>query len=168
MHTPHHVCLAAALLLLPAVSHAQSERCARGFAEAGALLGRLQFARAWREVTMDDGKPLTLQISGEGPELRLSFIKAGEGLWAEGPVRVCRRAARVFAEIAGPQLRVGPAAGWAMRQLLAGGATFELAVRDNGQLRVALRGWSGDFEAVDEQLQTHDAAGAMRTSSRRD
>lgn len=97
---------------------------------------------------MDDGKPLTLHITGDSA-LQLSFTKAEEGLWAAGPVRVCRRASRAWAAISGEQLTLGPAAGWAVRQLLANGVTFELSIRDSGRLQIAAPGWSGDFEAAE-------------------
>lgn len=135
------------MLALP-VSAFSGETCAGSFAEAGELLGRLNFPRVWREVTMNDGKPLVLRISG-GESLRLSFVKTGEGLWAEGPVRICRSNARIEAEIAAEQMTVGPAANWAVRQMLSGGATFELMPRKDGQLRITTGAWTGDFERLD-------------------
>lgn len=98
---------------------------------------------------MTDGKPLVLRIAPDGSGLRLSFVKSGEGLWAEGPVRICRRAARVQAEVGAAEWRLGPAAGWVMRQLLSAGAVFELELHGNGRLRVVTAGWSGDFESAD-------------------
>lgn len=97
---------------------------------------------------MSDGRPLTLRITGNGAGLWMSFMKAGEGLWAEGPVRVCRRGSRVTAEIAGADLVLGPAASWAARPLFAVGAVFELAFRDTKYLQVAAPGWSGEFEEI--------------------
>lgn len=137
------------LLALP-IAVFPGERCAGTFAEVGALLGRQGFARAWREVSMNDGKPLVLRIVGDGAALRLAFVKTDEGLWAEGPVHICVRGARVKAEVAGEQLKVGPAAGWAVRQMLAAGAIFELTpLRESGRLRISAGGWSGDFESFD-------------------
>jgi hypothetical protein len=42
-------------------------------------------------------------------------------------------------------MQVGPAANWLLRQSLAGGARFALALQPGGQLRIATPGWSGAF-----------------------
>ena len=129
-------------LILGTYFHVES---AGRMAEAGALLGRLHFVHSWRETTMTDGRPLTLTIQSNAGRWHITCDKAREGLWAQGPVRICRNSSRVVAAIAGADLSLGPAAGWAVRQLFASGATFELTMRDNGMLRISTAGWSGDF-----------------------
>lgn len=95
---------------------------------------------------MRDGAPLLVRVIEEEGRLVLRFVKTGAGLWAEGPAEFCGRHGEFEARIAGDHIRVGPAAPWLLRHSLAGGARFVLARRPQGQLRIAVAGWSGVFE----------------------
>lgn len=97
---------------------------------------------------MSDGKPLLVRLTESGGGLHLEFLKAQEGLWAEGAARICAGGGGLEAVLAQQDIRVGPAAHWLLRQSLRHGARFVLAVLPGGELRIATRGWSGVFRPV--------------------
>ena len=100
---------------------------------------------AWRETSMTDGKPLVLNFS-DGPEgLRLHMHKTGEGLWASGPARVCRRGTVLEARLSAAVH--GPAAPWLLRRMAGESPVFVLHRAQPGELTVSTPGWRGTFVA---------------------
>ena len=77
--------------------------------------------------------------------LFLVFVKTGEGLWAEGAAIVCRDGEALEAKLSAQNLKVGPAASWAVRYAFANGAQFRLTRAAPLRLRVETAGWSGVF-----------------------
>lgn len=94
---------------------------------------------------MDDGRPLVLSILEREGSLFLRFVKTEEGLWAEGVIAICAKGPALEARFTPERLRVGPAAHWAMRLVLANGADFTMTRPGGSQLRLATTGWSGTF-----------------------
>ena len=134
------------LLLLVAPMHAQSrEVCASNLAQLREMTGNSSGPLAWSETTMKDGRPLVVTLHENGDALELTFTKTGAGLWAAGTGAICRVGTSLVARFGEGQLRTGPAAPWLLRQLLKSGGEFTLSVVEPGQLRIATRGWSGDF-----------------------
>ncbi len=144
------VILAICAALAPGALLAQPEHCARSLSEMGLLLGRLHFAREWRETTMQDGNPLLLRIEDRNGPLRMEFVKDGQGRWAEGEVEVCRQSGEVIAQVAPHKLTIGEHVGWLLRHLLQRGARFTLVALEGRRMRVSTTGWSGDFEPAAE------------------
>ena len=97
---------------------------------------------------MDDGKPLVLSIVESDGSLLLGFTKTGEGLWAESFGVICKSGSDLEARFSAKQIRLGPAAGWLLRSALKGGGKFTLTKLGTDQLRIATRGWRGEFSAV--------------------
>lgn len=97
---------------------------------------------------MDDGKPLLMSIVQSNGVLVLGFTKTGEGLWAESSSVICGSGGNFEARFSAARIRLGPAAGWLLRSALQRGGKFTLTKLGPGQLRIATRGWSGDFSAV--------------------
>lgn len=111
-------------------------------------LARVIAAGSWRETTMTDGKPLILDIAERDGRVFIRFVKAAEGLWAEGHADICGAPAGVHARLRQDDLVLGPAANWFIRRVLRqGGARFDIARLPDGRLRVATTGWSGEFVA---------------------
>ncbi len=94
---------------------------------------------------MNDGKPLVLSIVESDGSLALGFTKTGEGLWAESFGVICKSGFDFEAQFSSEQIRMGPAAGWFLRNALKKGGKFTLTKLASNQLRIATRGWSGDF-----------------------
>lgn len=142
---PAQFALAALLAgLLLAAAAAQEPPCALNAHELRALLE----SPVWRETTMTDGKPLVLSISEREGRAFIRFVKAGEGLWAEGHAEICAAGDGVQARLREHELVLGRAANWLIRRVLRqGGARFDLARLPDGRLRVATTGWTGDFTA---------------------
>lgn len=136
--------LAAAALALGAAA-TEARTCAASVPELRALVQQPGFALRWQETTMADGKPLVVTLSERDGGLHLQFVKLHEGLWAEGPASVCIDNGVVEAALPRHGMRLGPAANWLLRQSLAGGARFALALVPGGRLRIATPGWSGMF-----------------------
>lgn len=111
-------------------------------------MGDRSLPREWAETSMDDGKPLVMSIVESDGSLVLGFTKTGEGLWAESSGVICRSGADFEARFSGKQIRLGPAAGWLLRSALKSGGKFTLTKLGSDQLRIATRGWSGEFSAV--------------------
>ncbi len=97
---------------------------------------------------MNDGKPLVMSIVESDGSLLLGFTKTGEGLWAESFGVICKSGSDFEARFSGKQIRVGPAAGWILRSSLRKGGRFTLTKLASDQLRIATRGWSGDFSPI--------------------
>jgi hypothetical protein len=125
-----------------------SPPCAATISDLRALLADQSFPLQWHETTMDDGKPLVLSILERNGSLVLEFVKTGEGRWAESASIVCLKAgADLEARFAQGQVRLGPAANWAMQYTLANGGKFTLTKLGAEQLRIATTGWSGTFSS---------------------
>ena len=143
-----------AVLLLAAFAAAavaaEPGPCASTLDDLRLLAGDRTFPLRWTETTMTDGKPLVVSISEHDQALFLRFRKSGEGLWAQGPARVCQGERALQARIPGRRLELGPAAHWLLRLSARDGATFGMARLASGLLRVSTPGWSGVFAPADE------------------
>jgi len=133
------------LLLAMNGAVAASPVCAATISELGNLLGEQRLPQRWEETTMDDGKPLVMSIVESNGKLFLGFTKTGQGLWAESSGVICRRGSDFEARFSKKQIRLGPAAGWLLRSALKNGGKFTLTKLGSDQLRIATRGWSGEF-----------------------
>ena len=145
-----HLGLAAALAALPALPAIAlpglaSDGCITSLAGLGATDAVL-WNFSWRETTMTDGKPLTLILSERDGLLHLDFHKAGEGLWATGNARICRRGSTL--EVRLSHALTGPAAPWLLRQTMGATPEFLLTRLGAAELQVTTRGWSGRFVAM--------------------
>ena len=132
------------LLSLTGEVHA-APSCAATVSELGLMLGNQIFPLKWQETTMDDGKPLVMSIVEHNGSLFMEFTKTGEGLWAESRGVICKTGLDIEARFTGEQIRLGPAAGWLLRQALKNGGTFKLTKLGSDQLRIATSSWSGTF-----------------------
>ena len=124
--------------------------CAANLNTLRALLGDTALATRWSEVSMDDNMPLLLSIDERGGALQIEFTKRGAGRWAEIRGVVCPAGADYELRIARDQIRLGPAAHWALSLALAGGGVFVLRHRSARQLQIEAQGWSGRFVPVDK------------------
>jgi hypothetical protein len=139
------MCLAI-LLLLPFAALAQeAAACASTLKSFRGLLGDTSFSSRWTEVSMDDGKPLLVDIVERNGTLLLAFVKTGAGLWAEVSGVICRNGGDFEARIGREQIVLGPAAHWALGLALANGGVFTLRRRAPDQLQIETQGWSGRF-----------------------
>jgi hypothetical protein len=134
------------LMLLAGECHA-APPCADTIIALRALLIDQAFPLRWYETSMDDDKPLVLSIVERNGLLFLEFVKTGEGLWAESASVLCLKGESLEARFASEQVRLGPAANWAMRLTLPKGGQFTLTRMGDEQLRVATTGWSGTFSS---------------------
>lgn len=121
--------------------------CVESMAGLRALLAQPSLPLQWTETGMDDGRPLLLSIEQRGNVLHLSFVKSGEGLWADGEVQFCRRGTQVEARLDAQRIRLGPSAPWVLRLTMASGAVFVLTPLADSGLRVETAGWNGRFAA---------------------
>lgn len=135
--------LVATMLLALAAGTAEAG-CATTLEELRRLLGDPRFPLTWEETTMRDGRPLVVTLDERPGGLWISFVKTGEGLWAEGLATLCGNAEAMEANL-GASLRVGPAASWLLRQALQAAPVVRLRRAANGQLQIAAAGWSGGF-----------------------
>lgn len=94
---------------------------------------------------MDDGKPLLVSILEKDGSLFVEFIKTGQGLWAQSAGVICKSGADMEIRFTAEQIRMGPAANWALRLALGRGGKFTLTRLAPEQLRIATTGWSGTF-----------------------
>lgn len=122
-----------------------SQTCAATLPELHAMLGDTTFPLAWEETTMNDGKPLLVSIQENQGALFLEFMKTKEGLWAESPGVICQADGDLEFHFSEAQIRVGPAANWALRYALSRGGKFNLKRLESGQLNISTRGWNGVF-----------------------
>ena len=132
-------------LILVAVPTWVSARCADNVAQLRSLLTDPAFPLTWEETGMSDGRPLIVTIDDRSGSLFISFAKAGTGLMAEGPARICQEEQRLNARFALEGLQLGPAAHWLLRTGLRAGSAVSLHRRAAAQLRIGAAGWSGDF-----------------------
>ena len=82
--------LLASLLLslaLPPLA-AQPRDCVASLDGLANLAGE-PFPLRWEETSMTDGKPLVVSILEKDGSLFMEFLKAREGLWAEGSAVIC-------------------------------------------------------------------------------
>jgi hypothetical protein len=140
-------CLAAMLAAPCAAPAMDGNGCAATLADLRVLAGDPAFASTWQETTMRDGKPLQVTLHEESGGLRLAFVKAGEGLWAESRTAICGQGASLQARFTAEQIRLGPAAGWLVRTVLRRGGHFTLT-RTGRELKIATTGWGGTFVPV--------------------
>lgn len=142
----HYFCSVLLSLLLsgPALA-SEPSGCATSIGELMAMNGDQAFPLKWKETTMDDGRPLLVSIAEKNGALAFEFIKSGKGLWAETAGAVCRSGADLEIRFTGEQIHFGPAAGRMLRLLLGNGGQFTLTRLGPEQLRIATRGWQGDF-----------------------
>ncbi len=136
-------------LLMPILGSADvAPDCAATLSDLGSLMSEPGLPREWAETTMDDGKPLLMSIDESNGFLVLGFTKTGEGLWAQSTGVICKSGAVFEARFSAQQIRLGPAAGWLLRSALKNGGRFTLTKLAPDQLRIATRGWSGEFSPV--------------------
>ena len=128
----------------------QNAGCASTLDALRVLLGDAALASRWSEVSMDDGMPLLLSIDERGGALQIEFTKSGAGRWAEIRGVVCPAGADYELRIAREQIKVGPAAHWALSLALGGGGVFVLRHRSARLLQIEAQGWSGRFVPVDK------------------
>jgi hypothetical protein len=143
--------LAAALACTFAVQAAAAD-CAASLAQARAALEDRSFPLAWEETTMADGRPLLFYLDEREGELFISFAKTAEGLWAEGPARLCRVGTRWEARFDTARLQLGTAAGWLLRKSLQNGAAITLQRGGERELRLSAVGWRGSFAPATQQI----------------
>jgi hypothetical protein len=132
------------LLPLSHAAHASSD-CAATLSELKTMLGGQTFPLNWQETSMDDGKPLLVNITESKGALNIAFSKTSEGLWAESSGVICKTATGLETRFSGDQIHVGPAANWVLRYALKKGGKFTLTQLGSDQLRIATSGWSGTF-----------------------
>lgn len=137
--------LTAALLAATTGSWAQDRGCASTIEELRSVAGDPAFPLRWVETTMNDGKPLVVSLLEQDGSLFMQFRKTGEGLWAQGAVRICLADRELQARIARSRLQVGAAAHWIFRMSARDGATFRLHRMPSGLLQVSAGAWSGTF-----------------------
>ena len=140
-----HWLLCLGLLLSQAGQVQASPGCAASISELNRLLDEPNFPVKWEETSMDDGKPLLVSILEKNGVLWLEFIKTGEGLWARTAGVICRAGSDFEIRFGAEQIRMGPAAHWALRLALGSGGKFTLTRLGPDQLRIAGGGWRGTF-----------------------
>ena len=113
--------------------------------ELKVMLGDQAFPLKWQETSMDDGKPLLVNIAENKGVLNMAFSKTSEGLWAESSGVICKTATGLETRFSGDQIHVGPAAHWVLRYALKKGGKFTLTQLGSDQLRIATSGWRGTF-----------------------
>jgi hypothetical protein len=128
-----------------------SAPCAATIGDLRALLIDEAFPLKWYETTMDDDKPLVLSILETKGALFLTFVKTGEGLWAESAGILCLNGEDLETRFSEDQVRLGPAAHWATRMALANGGQFTLRRLGAERLHIATVGWSGMFSSREKR-----------------
>jgi hypothetical protein len=132
------------LLALSALA-AHAAPCAGSVAQLRSLVGDPLFPLAWEETSMVDGRPLLVHLDERAGGLFISFVKTGEGLWAEGAATLCRAGDRLEARFLGERLKIGPAASWLLRRSLESGGAIALEPVSRHELRIGTFGWIGRF-----------------------
>ena len=139
-----------AWLLLPLLlsnTATASPNCATTLSELKTMMGEQAFPLKWEETSMDDGKPLLVNITESKGMLNMRFTKTGEGLWAESGGVLCKTETGLETRFSGDQIHVGPAANWVLRYALKKGGKFTLTQVGTDQLHIATSGWRGTFSA---------------------
>lgn len=121
------------------------DSCVRDQAGLRTLVQDNNFPTEWIETTADDGKPLVLKMSSREDKLYFVFDKTKEGIWAEGPIEVCKEKDKLLVKISGKDIKVGSEAPRLIRWSMSGGATFRLQLKTKELMHVSITGWSGDF-----------------------
>ncbi len=111
------------------------------------MLGDQNFSLDWEETSMDDGRPLSVSITERRGTLLMEFSKAGEGLWAQSTSAICKVESGLETIFTREQIRLGPAANLMLRLAIGHGGKFTLTRFGSAQLRIATRGWKGDFSS---------------------
>lgn len=124
---------------------AADDLCVRDQAGLRQLVQDNAFPNEWIETTADDGKPLVLKMSNKNEKLYFVFDKTKEGVWAEGPIEVCKSGEKLLVKISGQDIKVGSEAPRLIRWSMSGGATFRLQLKSKELMHVSITGWSGDF-----------------------
>ena len=124
---------------------AADDVCVRDQAGLRQMVQDNAFPNEWIETTADDGKPLVLKMSNKNEKLYFVFDKTREGIWAEGPIEVCKSGEKVLVKISGKDIQVGSKAPRLIRWSMSGGATFRLHLKSKELMHVSITGWSGDF-----------------------
>jgi hypothetical protein len=100
----------------------------------------------WIETSMDDNKPLLVDISQTKTGLHLEFNKTSQGLWAKGNASICADQGQIIAQIAAETIEFGPTAPSIMKKNLGSGVTLKYT---RGKLTMSsgwlLIGWTGHF-----------------------
>lgn len=135
----------AACSLSLACAAAAGAPCADTVDALRGLLADPAFPLAWEETSMRDARPLVVTLDERTGGLFISFVKTGEGVWAEGPAVLCRVGERLEARFDPARLRVGPATGWMLRRALENGAAIAMRRVAAQELRIGSLGWSGRF-----------------------
>lgn len=135
------------LLFACALPCATFAACARDLAGLRLLMEDAAFPLQWVETGMDDGRPLAMAVEEREGLLHLRFVKAHEGLWAEGAVSVCAADRVLHMRFHDDRIAFGTAAPWLVRYSLAQGVEFTVRRVGASALRVAIPGWSGTFTA---------------------
>ena len=135
------------LLLSLSGSALASQTCVATLDELHTVLGDKTFPLKWEETTMNDGKPLLVSIHENRGALFLEFTKTREGLWAESSGIICKNGEDLEFQFSNSQVRVGPAASWALRYALGHGGKFILKRLGSGQLRISTSGWNDVFSS---------------------
>ena len=126
-----------------------AKNCANDLNDLRKIVKDPRFSLNWVETSMDDGKPLQVEISEKNNEIYLEFNKMNEGLWAAGSSEICAKDETLVAEIEKEKMEVGPAAPRILKWALGRGGTFELERSpDNQKLKISTTGWSGEFVPV--------------------
>lgn len=124
---------------------AADDVCVRDQAGLRQMVQDNAFPHEWIETTADDGKPLVLKMSNKNEKLYFVFDKTREGIWAEGPIEVCKSGEKLLVKISGKDIKVGREAPRLIRWSMSGGATFRLHLKSKELMHVSITGWSGDF-----------------------
>ncbi len=120
------------------------QRCVASLQDLRVLVGDSAFPLRWEETSMTDGKPLVLTLEEREGALFLEFVKTREGLWAQGPAKVCAGNEGLQARIG--RISFGPAAHWILRRSAGQDRTFALSRQGPRMLQVATLGWAGTFQ----------------------
>jgi len=133
------------VLFAPLACARDAPDCASTIQELRTLAGDPRFSHRWREVSMDDGRPIVVSIVERNGSLLLEFVKTGEGLWAEITGVLCKSGPDLEARVSKEQVYLSPAANWVFRLALANGGVFTLRRSASSQLQIETGGWSGRF-----------------------
>jgi len=133
------------VLLSTTVLAHDAANCASSIKDLRNLVGDPAFSSRWAEVSMDDGKPMTVAVTDRNGLLHFQFVKSGEGVWAEISGVICKNGPDLEARLSREQITVGPAAHWVFAVAVANGAAFTVRRRSSNQLKIDLQGWSGYF-----------------------
>ena len=138
-----------------------AELCSDNFTAAAEYLGANHTSTVWMETTQDDGKPLFIHLKDEASKIYLVFKKSKEGLWAEGPAKLCKgEGGLVLAKISKQNIKLGEALPTLIRWgFSAAGANFRLlplGTKEKPELKISTVGWGGVF--IPSEIKLMDQA----------